>query len=901
MVGLYRLWPSVRQSFTLAVGTNYSALAKQWATCIDVFRRGPLARKELLMWFDTVSSLIEERLSGLIADADRRVVPVDALAPLLDAHLSDASPAAIAQVEELISELLAKHYYAPYRSDPGPIGTSRLNGQRLSYYRRSSADLHEAVGRHHPVILATTSEPRRQARELIDAARAEKRTVFVWTLASGLFEITWDEEGTRSFLPATPLRICEHYGLTSRIDDPAQRLIFLQLFDERLIGTTEDGQPVFIMDVVVGFACTDVYLFIDDVDENGQHVPFGGALGEVAQAALNERLQEAAQLNVKTPFPGSDPTDLYALAKLIGYIVEKRPSNTLFVIQDIDQYLDKSMMQIASHTASVLRDASIRLGRLENGPQLVLLGTDLTAPANLTRDVVQLQLPLPTTREITARFRQILPPHFGWGGAVPNDLYATNDDLLRLAQSAAGMSLSEATEAIRSGLRISNGDTENLLQAVRRAKHSGVRANPALEVVDTAGVATSLGGMERFMTWLQPREKVFKHPDRARDAGIGRAPRGVLLLGIPGTGKSLAAKEIARQWGFSLVRLDMGALQDKYIGESERNIRSALRIVDAMSPCILWIDEIDKGMGQEHTHTAAQNVRATLLTWLQESRAPAFVVATANRFDALPPELTRAGRFDGRFFFGCPGTEGRREILRIHLNMRNCELSEAALDSLLTLTEGFTGAELEQVVLDGLYAAFADDRTLTVDDLCHACRGVKPLVASVGKGLDEIWALIDHGRVIPASDHMLNRSQLMKLIDPQLFRPIYCQLEGIQGWEAVSTRGAVTLMDDPYRGAAAIVLETGDEQWALVQTNIHFKAGDRWHWKFLDRVDTIGTNGVFDMLITEHCVEVILFESFETLSHFAKHEHLGAYAELYQVVGQARGFAGSFDEESMTP
>ncbi|WP_423205682.1 AAA family ATPase [Pseudomonas kribbensis] len=849
------------------------------------------------MWLDTLAPLIKEHLPELIADAERRRAPVDALAPLLETHLADAPPTAMEEVEALISELLAKHYYAPYRSDPGPVGNRHLSGQRLSYYRRSSADLHEAVGRRHPVILATTSEPRRQARELIDAARVEDRTVYIWTLASGLFEINWDDEGTRSFLPATPQRIRTALQRTSQFDDPIQRMILLHVMEENRLGSTEGGLSVFI-DVKSRFASTDVYLFVDDVDENGDPVPFDGDLGDELQAALSERMHEIEQMTAGKHYPGNDPKNPFALAELVGYIVEQRPSNALIVIQDVDQYLDKSMDRIASHTASVLRDASIRLGRLEQGPQMVLLGSELSAPANLTREVLQLQLPLPTARELTACFRKILPREFGWGDtSPPEDPHATNDDLLRLAQSASGMSLSEATEAIRSGLQSSNGDAERLLQSVQRAKRSGVRVNPALEVVDTSALSASLGGMESFMSWLQPREKVFKHPDKARDAGIGRAPRGVLLLGIPGTGKSLAAKEIARRWGFSLVRLDMGALQDKWLGESERNIRSALRIVDAMSPCILWIDEIDKGLGQEHTHSAAQNVNATLLTWLQESRAPAFVVATANRFGGLPPELTRAGRFDGRFFFGCPGAEGRLEILRIHLAARNCELSEAPLNSVISLTEGFTGAELEQVVLDGLYAAFAEDRPLSIKDLQQACHGVKPLVASVGKGLDEIWALIDHGRVTPASEHMLNRTQLMKLIDPQRFRPIYCRLENIEGWDQISSRGAVSLMDDPYRGAAAIVLETGDDQWALVQTNVYAEKGDRWHWKFLDRVETLGINGVFDVLITEHCVEVILFESPSTLSRFAEHEYLGAYAELFQVVGRGREFAGFSDAQ----
>jgi SpoVK/Ycf46/Vps4 family AAA+-type ATPase len=276
------------------------------------------------------------------------------------------------------------------------------------------------------------------------------------------------------------------------------------------------------------------------------------------------------------------------------------------------------------------------------------------------------------------------------------------------------------------------------------------------------------------------------------------------------------------------------------------------------------------------------NVRATLLTWLQETRVPAFVVATANRFNALPPELTRAGRFDARFFLGCPDADGRKQILNIHLNARGIGMDVDDLKPVIDLTQGFTGAELEQIVLDALYAAFNRDEKMTLNDLVAAASQSTPLIRAVGKGLDEVWNLIEQGRVLPASDSLLSRTQLAKLIDPDLFSPMYCRQENISGWDRQASKGARMLMRDPLQGSSAAILETGDDEWAFVQTNVRFEPADQHHWKFLDKISTIAANGVLDTLVTQYGVEAILFENRERMRQFAEDSVLGAYAELYR-------------------
>jgi SpoVK/Ycf46/Vps4 family AAA+-type ATPase len=371
-----------------------------------------------------------------------------------------------------------------------------------------------------------------------------------------------------------------------------------------------------------------------------------------------------------------------------------------------------------------------------------------------------------------------------------------------------------------------------------------------------------------------------------------------LLLGIPGSGKSLAAKVIARTWlrgqgsqgrhadlGLPLLRLDMGAIQDKWVGSSEARAREALRVVEAMAPCVLWIDEIDKSMSQDsHAHSGAMNVRATLLTWMQECNHPVFVVATANRFATLPPELTRAGRFDARFFFGCPSLEGRREILEIHLSQRGYDSKSFNIDQLAGVTHGFTGAEIEQVVLDALYEAFERDIPLSDELLIGRAGETQPLIRSAGRNLDELWELISDGRVEMASDKMLTRAQVARLIDPHLYRPIYCRLDRIEGFEKHASRAERLLMASPFGGPAAIVMDSGERDWIYIQTNIRLDKEDTSFFKALDTLQALEMNLLFDTLVSDHGLQTIYFETATLKVRFQESEMFSAYAEFFQDV-----------------
>ncbi|OYT75045.1 MAG: ATPase, partial [Armatimonadetes bacterium JP3_11] len=260
------------------------------------------------------------------------------------------------------------------------------------------------------------------------------------------------------------------------------------------------------------------------------------------------------------------------------------------------------------------------------------------------------------------------------------------------------------------------------------------------------------GGLDLLKEWLRKRRASLSR--EAREFGLP-APKGVLLLGVQGTGKSLSAKAIANLWGLPMLRLDVGRVFGSLVGASEANMRAAIRTAEAVAPCILWIDELEKGFagvqgsGVSDSGTTAR-VFATFLTWMQDKRAPVFVVATANDVSQLPPELLRKGRFDEIFFIDLPTLPEREQIFAIHLRKRKRDPAQYDLKTLARATEGFSGAEIEQVVIAGLFTAFDAGRELTTEDMLDEVRHTVPLSVMMREEIEELrtWAQL---RTRPAS------------------------------------------------------------------------------------------------------------------------------------------------------
>ncbi len=260
----------------------------------------------------------------------------------------------------------------------------------------------------------------------------------------------------------------------------------------------------------------------------------------------------------------------------------------------------------------------------------------------------------------------------------------------------------------------------------------------------------AVAGLVNLKAWLKRRQGAFS--SRARQFGLD-LPKGILLLGVQGCGKSLCAKAVAREWNLPLLRLDPARLYDKYIGESERKLREAIRTAEAMSPAILWIDEIEKGLGgiggSDADGGLSRRMLGTFLNWLQEKQSQVFVIATANDISSLPPELIRKGRFDEIFFIDLPGTGARREIFRIQLERRERDAELFDLDTLAGASQGFSGAEIEQAVVGALYLAFTDASRLTTDHIVTELVGTRPLSVTMAEKVAALreWA---EERTVPA-------------------------------------------------------------------------------------------------------------------------------------------------------
>ncbi|MDR2189068.1 MAG: AAA family ATPase [Azonexus sp.] len=355
---------------------------------------------------------------------------------------------------------------------------------------------------------------------------------------------------------------------------------------------------------------------------------------------------------------------------------------------------------------------------------LVLLSPELSLPADLARHTARFTLRLPDVAGIRAMIRSEF------------DLYATQHEgrkvtgdpaaLPLLVQHLAGLCEEDVKRLIRLAIRDDGALTMSDIERILRSKQEMLAEN-ALEIEIDTGSMDQIGGMATLKRWLAQRRAVFI--GEAATAGLD-APRGVLLLGVQGAGKSLAAKTIAGAWGVPLLRLDFATLYNKFHGETERNLRAVLHSADAMAPCSLWIDEIEKGLATDSGDAdggVSRRVLGTLLTWMAERKSRVFMVATANDISRLPPELLRKGRFDEIFFVDLPSAAVRAEIFRIHLARRRIDPAAFDLAALAAAAAGFSGAEIEQAIVSALYEALGEKQPLSARHILDEIARTRPL------------------------------------------------------------------------------------------------------------------------------------------------------------------------------
>lgn len=385
-------------------------------------------------------------------------------------------------------------------------------------------------------------------------------------------------------------------------------------------------------------------------------------------------------------------------------------------------------------------------GSAERGQTIVLAGPDLVIPPELKGVALPWSLCPPTEGELLDLVRSTM------SDLAARDMAAGSNPELEaeLAGALHGLTLADAQHLLQQTVLGNDRLSEKDLPRVRAAKMELLDSDGVLELVPaTAGTLDRVAGLAGLKHWLELRGRAAGSA-RARDMGLD-APRGILLTGVPGCGKSLVAKTLAATWGRPLLLLDPARIYRKYVGESERRLEAALRTAEAMAPAVLWIDEIEKGFatGGDSDGGVSERLLGTFLRWMQDRPDGVFLVATANDVASLPPEFLRKGRFDEVFFVDLPGPAARRAVFEVQLSARRHDPARFDLAALSAATEGFSGAEIEAVVVGALYRAFAASADLTTGDLLAETASVVPLSVSRAEEITALraWAA---ERTVPA-------------------------------------------------------------------------------------------------------------------------------------------------------
>jgi ATP-dependent 26S proteasome regulatory subunit len=406
---------------------------------------------------------------------------------------------------------------------------------------------------------------------------------------------------------------------------------------------------------------------------------------------------------------------------------------TVFVMKDLHHYLGSDHRPADPVLLRLLRDAAAAFQRSQHPACLILLSPALSLPTDVEKDVTIVEFPIPDAAQLRGVLDGMIEANKGRARIAMD---CSEDDLERLTKAALGLTLHEAENAFARAMVDRGSLSADDVAVVAEQKAQTIRKSGILEVVAATGSVDDIGGLENLKRWLAKRDGSWL--DSAAAWGLP-SPKGVLVTGVPGCGKSLTAKCTASLWGLPLLRMDVGRVFAGLVGSSEQNMRTALRTAEAVAPVVLWIDEIEKGFagmgGPSGDSGTSQRVFGTFLTWLQEKTKPVFVFATANNIDRLPPEFLRKGRFDEIFFVDLPTDGERLPIWRVHLTKRlasegaggKLTVDDALLADLVGRSEGYSGAEIEQAVIAALYDAFSERRPLEHSDLVRAIETMVPL------------------------------------------------------------------------------------------------------------------------------------------------------------------------------
>jgi len=400
--------------------------------------------------------------------------------------------------------------------------------------------------------------------------------------------------------------------------------------------------------------------------------------------------------------------------------IHDNKENALFILSDFHSF----MTEMDHEVIRLLKELSIVLKKSRK--TVIILSSILRIPPELEKEITVVDFPLPNQEEIETIFEKI---HFKMINQKKLELHLSEEQKEQFIKTLMGLTQNEIENVLYKSLVEKK---EYSLDVIIQEKEQIIRKTGILEYFHSQERIEHVGGLSHLKSWIIKRKHAFQ--DKAREFGLP-FPKGLLLIGIQGCGKSLSCKAIANIWNFPLLRLDVGALFQGIVGSSENNIRKAIKLAESISPCILWVDEIEKGFAGVQSSSFSDagttaRVFGTFLTWMQEKTAPVFVVATANNVNVLPPEFLRKGRFDEIFFIDLPNKKERREIFDIHLTRRNRNTSSFDLDTLVDKSNRFSGAEIESAIISALFDAYEEKLNNENADLetYHILKSLEKLV-----------------------------------------------------------------------------------------------------------------------------------------------------------------------------
>ncbi|WP_413167151.1 AAA family ATPase [Capilliphycus salinus ALCB114379] len=420
-------------------------------------------------------------------------------------------------------------------------------------------------------------------------------------------------------------------------------------------------------------------------------------------------------------------------------------SPAVFILRDFHRFLDD--LAISRKLRNLAR-------RLKSQPKnIILLSPQIAIPPDLSEVLTVLEFPLPERAEIQAEVQRLLAAT-GYSGDV--------SQLDEMVRSFQGLSIERIRRILAKAIATHGEVRFDDVDLILEEKRQTIRQTQILDFYPAQENISDIGGLDNLKDWLLRRGGAFS--EQARQYGLPY-PRGLLLVGIQGTGKSLTAKAIAHHWHLPLLRLDVGRLFGGLVGESESRTRQMIQLSEALAPCVLWIDEIDKafsGIGSQGDAGTANRVFGTFITWLAEKTSPVFVVATANNIQSLPPEILRKGRFDEIFFVGLPSQEERQAIFEVHLSkLRPHGIKNYDMNRLAYETPDFSGAEIEQILIEAMHLGFSQNRDFTTEDILEAASQIVPLARTAKEQIQFLqqWAAAGKARLASRNSNLSPRFQ----------------------------------------------------------------------------------------------------------------------------------------------